>query len=487
MNTDRIQRLNSLLERIKRNAALPKQLLGKGLVLSGAQAPRGDVSAGPSVPSAAPLPHTRPIAPKTEVAAESSLRPAAESIFRAAAESALRSQPVPPAQPAQVPPSPSISSANLPQAQAEAPPSPSISSANLPQAHSPMVAIPSVSGASWDGRKPRQRVATMIGVAVPPPPKEEAPIEEIEADEVELVHAASSPPAPMLVDAASAPPALTLDNAPSSQPTITLDDAPDSQPELTLDSTPPTEASPIEASLINAGTGQRVEPPLSQTETKKPDSDVDNLSWSEPPAEDLAPTVQPPPDSSRRPRIAGSIDEALAEVTDGTELEIPLKTPPPESGKQPAEGAYATSMPSAAVPTAEQLGDTLDLEEPTVAKLELDLGQAKSEPVKEELELDLPQQAHILEPPASEHRAHQPSHIQEIAVESGIGVTVASVPGDDTLLSDSKSLQLQPEVTLRKATDRALAVELLQSARDFAPQSFVELLDASLKLGGNSG
>jgi hypothetical protein len=242
----------------------------------------------------------------------------------------------------------------------------------------------------------------------------------------------------------------------------------------------------MEASLANAGAEQRVEPPHSQTETRKQDSDVENLSWSEPPAEDLAPTVPPPPDSSRRPRVAGTIDEALADATTGTELEIPLKTPPPESGKQPAEGVYATSVPSAARPTAEQLGETLELEEPTVAKLELDLGHVKSEPVKEELELELPQQAHVLEPPVAEQRAPQPSHIEEIAVESGSGVTVASVPGDDTLISDSPSMLLQPEVTRRKATDRALTVELLQSARDFAPHSFAELLDASLKLGGNS-
>jgi hypothetical protein len=378
-----------------------------------------------------------------------------------------------------------------------------------------MVAMPSVSGTSWDGRKPRQRVATMLGVAIPPPPKKpEAPIEEIEADEVELVHIASSPP-PTLVDAAGSPPELTPDNAPDSQPELTLDNAPDSQPELTLDNAPDsqpeltldnapdsqpeltldnapdsqpatTQASPMVASLINAGAGQRVEQPQSQTETRKQDSDIDNLSWSEPPAEDLAPTVPPPPDSSRRPRVAGSIDEALAKVTADTELEIPLKTPPPESGKQPTEGVYTAPVPSAAVPTAEQLGETLELEAPTVADLELDLGQAKSEPVKEELELELPQQAHVLEPPVTEQRATQPSHIEEIAAESGSGVSVASAHGDDTLISDSASMLLQPEVTQRKATDRAQTVELLQSARDFAPRTFVELLDASLKLGGNS-
>ena len=76
--------------------------------------------------------------------------------------------------------------------------------------------------------------------------------------------------------------------------------------------------------------------------------------------------------------------------------------------------------------------------------------------------------------------------MHEIAVESAVAVTAHSAQHDDTLLSDSESLQLQPDVTHRKATDRQLAVELLQSARGFAPRSFIELLDASLKLRGNS-
>ena len=425
MNTDRIERLNSLLERIKRNAALPKQLLGKGLFMGGTPAPRSDVSTGPSVPAA--VQHATPSAPKVD----------------AAAESAVRAQAIPPTTPTQVPPSPSISTANL------------------PQAHAPMVAMPSVSGTMLDSRKPRQRVATMIGVAVPPTPKRETPIEEIDLDQVELV------------------------DAPSSEPT-------------------PTRASATEASTKSAGAEQRVEQQQSQTETRKPDSDIDNLSWSEPPAEEAQASEPPPLDSSRRPRVAGSIDEALAEVTAGTELEIPIKTPPPESGKQPTEGVYAAAVPSAAtVPTAEQLGDILELEEPTVADLELDLGHAKSEPVKEELELELPPQRHVLEPPASqspapefptspspapepEHRAPEPSHVEEIAVESSPAVTAASAQGDDTLLSDSESLQLQPDVTPRKKSASGVTVELLQSARGFAPRSFVELLDASLKLGSTS-
>jgi hypothetical protein len=332
-------------------------------------------------------------------------------------------------------------SPGTPSGQPAAPVSTGTSSSNMQAVHSPLVAVPSVSATMVDGRKARARVPTVIGVAPdfgvskPEPPKaEEETIEEL--DEAEVLEAQSSLP-------------------------------------------PPPTAAGKEAEQAVAGEG----PP--SAETRRSNSDIDNLSWSEPPTVEVE-IEEPPPDSSPRARVAGSIDEALAGVTVDSEPEPPVKTPPPESGRQPAEGVYAAPMPSA-VPTPEQLGETVELGEPTVAELELDLSPVSPEPAKEELELELPKQASFLEPitPAEPPpRAPEPSHV-EIIPDEPSAATRASARDDATLLSDSESLQLQPSVTKRPHPERAAAIELLESARSFAPRSFLELLDASLKLGSN--
>ncbi|HVJ18415.1 MAG TPA: hypothetical protein VM686_23510, partial [Polyangiaceae bacterium] len=104
------------------------------------------------------------------------------------------------------------------------------------------------------------------------------------------------------------------------------------------------------------------------------------------------------PASSQRPRAA-AMEEALAAAAE--EHEVPIKTPPPESGPQEA-------MPTAAAlesprlpdireafergPTPEQLGETIELPEAGSAELELDVRAAEpaAEPVSEELEVALP-------------------------------------------------------------------------------------------------
>jgi hypothetical protein len=127
-----------------------------------------------------------------------------------------------------------------------------------------------------------------------------------------------------------------------------------------------------------------------------------------------------PPASSQR-QVASSMDEALAAAAAelDADREVPLKTPPPESGPQEAplptgfaasaapdvdslldqeldiptrESAVSTSSAAAMGPTTEQLGQTIDLEEPRGPSLEL--AEAPSVEISmqadEELEVALP-------------------------------------------------------------------------------------------------
>jgi hypothetical protein len=298
----------------------------------------------------------------------------------------------------------------------------------------------------------RARVPTVIGVApsgpmtpsVPVPPIAAADDEvmELDMDEAGLVEAVSSQPPPPDIE-------IEIETDADSAPDVATED--DIQVQVT---------------------------------SLRPDSDIDNLSWSEPPAPE--PRV---PDSSRRARVAASLDEALADAADDSR--IPIKTPPPESGRQPAEGVYAATLPTEAgersVPTVEQLGDTLELGEPTSAELELDLRRSDHGTVKEALELELPPRPSVLEPPDEQrapHRAPEESQVVLMPDEADTSVKsgVAPLRGDDTLLSGSEHLLAAPEVTRRPSLAPTDAVNVLSVTRTFTPQSFLELLDASLKL-----
>ncbi len=115
------------------------------------------------------------------------------------------------------------------------------------------------------------------------------------------------------------------------------------------------------------------------------DADVVDITDEPPPV--ALEEAEEPPASSRRPKAAASMSEALAGAADQLDMEgreIPLKTPPPESGPQeapPVQGLGAPPVPEVFeggdgvddllsadaarvdVPTQEQLGATVDLEE----------------------------------------------------------------------------------------------------------------------------
>jgi hypothetical protein len=402
MSTDKISRLQSLLDRIKKNAASPRRPLGSNLVFGGTQGARSDVSTGPSVPAASV---TKPKETPALSDVASPRRPPLPPI--AAAEVAVH-QPAAPAVPR----------------------------------------TPTLSGAA--------RVPTMSG----------GPI--------------AKPPAPQV--SAKPPPQLEVIEE------LDFDDAVD----ITSDVPPPAEVSSVEVTHV-----VNVEAASEPSAQRSAGSDGDDLHWSEPPNEDRR-----PPDSSPRPRAAASLDEALAGVT-AESVEPPIKTPPPESGRQPLEGVYAAPIPEPLqAPTLEQLGETLDLEAPTSAALELDIVTPKVQKPKEELEFELPPRTSVLEPPhreemptltleagepTSRHRAPEKSQTQILnAPDDGDTIEMAAItaPQEASAPStDRDNLVLTPEITERTSPVQAAAPQFIHPVHKFAPKSFAELLDASLKLG----
>lgn len=165
------------------------------------------------------------------------------------------------------------------------------------------------------------------------------------------------------------------------------------------------------------------------------------------------------PISSRRPKPASSMDEALAGAAeelggeefdlDGTTAQPPLHTPPPESGQQPAadDDADAFELESgkmrvadaepAAGPTMEQLGETVELEEGPEAEFELGAAPEVSpsqRPSPDESELDLPpNQFHgayddsLAPPPEAAQELEEHARSGEAPAESG---PIQALPSD---------------------------------------------------------
>jgi len=262
-----------------------------------------------------------------------------------------------------------------------------------------------------------------------------------------------------------------------------------------------------------------------------------------------APSEDEPPVSSSRSKVAATMDEALARAAEQIQLEegreVPLKTPPPESGPQAAvalpAGMHAPLAPDieelleadilpsggvrAAVPTAEQLGQTIELEEARGPSLELDqpapfAAEALQEELpSEELEVTLPgrefgggYQDDLMPPPEARqdldaHRQRQGDDSVPPAPESfgqypsppneapSTGFAPVSVPSSVSTDSYSESVST---VTVDAPSNSDFAPELLARpdigpspvakfirAEVPRPKTFMELLDTSLALGSD--
>ncbi len=224
-------------------------------------------------------------------------------------------------------------------------------------------------------------------------------------------------------------------------------------------------------------------PSVSEAEVARPSAaapqDVLGLDFDEP----------EPPISSQRP-IASSMDEALATAAEALdrddEHEVPLKTPPPESGPQQTSVSVPQSAPT---PTPEQLGNTIELEADLGHRLELETPRAESEPapVSEDLEVPLPgrEAAGVYEPelaPPPEALSELTLHRQrEAEREARLAQPVA--PPVEPLHAPPPVLTLEPESVARPDLPADTVAETIAKAQAFRPASFVELLDASLSLG----
>jgi len=292
-----------------------------------------------------------------------------------------------------------------------------------------------------------------------------------------------------------------------------------------------------------------VEMTSAEAELPAPHHALDELNFGDEPMDDKpADSIdEEPPASSSRSRIAGTMDEALARAAEQIEMEegreVPLKTPPPESGPQAATGLpegihaplppdieellEADIMPSggvhAAVPTPGQLGQTIDLEEARGPSLELDQPPVfKPEPLQddlpsEELEVTLPGREFIggyqdgLMPPP-EARQELDAHRQRVGDDSLLPPESGSeypsqqphaptsgfapvMPSSVTTDSHSERVSM---VTVDAPSNVEFAPELLarpdinpSPVAKFIrievprPKTFMELLDSSLALGSD--
>src|SRR5205814_606266 len=224
---------------------------------------------------------------------------------------------------------------------------------------------------------------------------------------------------------------------------------------------------------------------------------------------------EPAPESAPRPAAQASAEEA--------ELEPPVKTPPPESGRQVVaapvgisgevelEGSATTdgleadtsggpiSKAPPGEPTAAQLGETVELDgaDSPAARIEL-LSAPMSAPIEtaapaDDLELSLPQRGFgggydaELSPPS---RAAQDlaRHRDQSALEEAPPASLTS-PGDaappEGLVSPpvlDVAASAAPKIVERPSIGERQVAEMRAPTAPTIPATFLELLDASLAI-----
>jgi hypothetical protein len=220
---------------------------------------------------------------------------------------------------------------------------------------------------------------------------------------------------------------------------------------------------------------------------------LDELTFSEPPP---PPSEEEAPVSSRQPISAApdSIDAALLAATEAQaeieEPEAPLLTPPPESGRMPARLAEPPAHRVGAL-TVEQLGEVVELEEATGPALEL-AERALTAPKAEPEELEFVPQPSTATPPVVTPAVAPPAMREAMPtlvelqpqLPSELPPPPLAPAFDDEAPTSVSAAQLGAQVISRKpVTSTRPVVDVISQARTYAPASFLELLDASMKLG----
>jgi hypothetical protein len=411
--------------------------------------------------------------------------------------------------------------AALPRSGAPLPPAafvPQASPAPAPAAAAPAVTAPATAYVPAYAPPPpafdERSIDDLLGVSEPPPPVDvDIPLDTV-PPEAEVADGGQPEAEPIpLVSVApheSEPPRVPFDatfSLESEVSEVRASIAPrDAGPEVTVAAIE-AEAEPITAEELSEDDLVEV------TEgTPIPSTDLD-IDFEEE-ADDR------PPASSQR-QVASSRGDSLAAAAQGEpEREVPLKTPPPESGPQEAPPPVMTApaapdvdallgdeldiptrgeAAAALAPTPEQLGQTIDLEEAAGPSLELaEPARSTLRPTpSEDLEVALPGREvaggyddGLMPPPEAldDLEAHRRRLEEDIAPPPESLATLPSVqPGPlpeivPIVAAPHVEVATTPEVIARAAPEGA--VEAFASVREaYRPSTFVELLDASLSLG----
>jgi len=317
----------------------------------------------------------------------------------------------------------------------------------------------------------------------------------------------SPPPPPVAAQPAfpSTPAGLHLD-APGQEPESVPPPPPVAPPPPALSSWPTEPVSAVKPrpseSPEELGDDDLVDmttlPPAGKAEDRGEDPD---LAVAVGPSSEVEISVEEeeeqPPASSRRP-ISSEQPDALADSEE--EREVPAQTPPPESGPQEAALPMGGSLnesrlpdvhqieadllgPPSMGPTAEQLGETIELEAPRGPELEIDVAVAAElasppEVPPEELEVSLPRPhmaSGTFDLGASIPPIDISTKLEPLPTVPAAGRSLQESPTSVDIRSAPLDMTLRP---LHGATDVA-RVTLAQTT---VSKVFLDILDQSLAL-----
>jgi len=311
--------------------------------------------------------------------------------------------------------------------------------------------------------KPRLRGTPSVG-DVAPHPQAKAP--DLDDDDFDLV--TEPPPAPPAPRAE-----LDAPDAAVRSGVIPLEDGLELDGDVELESgelIDVTDLSPEEVATIEAEAAEEAESALT----------------------DLSEDEELVPSSSRRPKLPEQAKLTATAADLQQDREVPLHTPPPESGRQitapvqiPSQAAPPRDLLEVGEeisprhlgpgPTPEQLGETIELDEPLGGDLELEASEAPTPPPppRDDLEHEPPRGS----PGAYDSSLELPSTAAEDLVRHRAREgAVREVPAALTPIAAA------PSAVVERPVLDARPAEIKGAASPATPRSFRELLDGSLAL-----